>query len=259
MGIMSTSQEIAERQTRNVCLWLDNDEPSYDVCIDRLERRGLFTRAGDVKEFVRIMWGDKTPGDEGMSRVRWGEVMEFMNCGNEEWIGMRIDEIKRRNKRAGQHWFDKDTLAFFNGIVYPNTRTVKSDENGLNVGTLFVSSERFGGLLIPSDVDNSPRLYSVRMYRHDNHQVDTIGVFQGYLTLDKALRVMRNYRLGDEPLPECDPSVLNSSSSFDDFDRILGTIKNATEVVSQTGNELIMCSSDDVLAQVRDLLTGLGL
>lgn len=249
---MSTSQEIAEWQTRNVCLWLDNDEPSYDAYIDRLERRGLFTRAGDVKEFVRISWGDKTPGGEGMSRVRWTEVMEFMNSGNEEWIGMRISNIRQHNKRAGQHWFDKDTLAFFNGIVYPNTRTVK-DDNGLNVGTLFVSSERCDW------VDNAPRLYSVRMYRHDNHQVDTIGVFQGYLTLDKALRVMRNYRLGDNPPPECDPSALNSSSSFDDFDRILGTIQNATEVVSRTGNELIMCSPDDVLAQVRDLLTELGL
>lgn len=249
---MSTSQDVAELQTRWVCQWLDNDEPSYNAYIDRLERRGLFTRAGQVKEFVHNMWGSKTPGDSGMSRVRWGEVMEFVNSGNEEWIGMNMSEIKRRNRSAGQHWFDRDTLAFFNGIVYPNTRTVK-DENGLNVGTLFVSSERCAW------VDNAPRLYSVRMYRHDTHKIDTIGVFQGYLTLNKALLVMRNYRLGDEPLPECDPSALNSSNGFDDFDRILGTIQNATEAVSQTGNELIMCSPDDVLVQVRDFLTELGL
>lgn len=250
---MSTSQETAQYQTDCVCQWLDNDEPSYDAYIDRLERRGLFTRAGEVKEFVHIMWGGKTPNGEGMSRVRWGEVMEFVNAGNEEWIGMRIHEIKWVNKRAGQHWFDKDTLAFFSGIVYPNTRLAK-DKNGLNVGTLFVSSERCAW------VDNAPRLYSVRMYRHDNYWIDTIGVFQGYLTLDKALRVMRNYRLGDNPLPECDPSVLNSGVSFpDELTRTLTKIDKATEVVSQSGNELIMCSPDDVLIQVRDLLTDLGL
>lgn len=249
---MSTSQEVAEWQTDCVCQWLDNDEPSYNAYIDRIERRGLFT-ASTAKLFVFNLWGSKTPGGDGMSRARWGEVSAFMNSGNEEWVTMRIDEIKRRNRRAGQHYFDKDTLAFFNSIVYPNTRGVKND-NGALVGVLFVTSERCDW------VSNAPRLYSVRMYRIDDHRIDTIGVFQGYLTLAKALAVMRNYRLGDEPKPECDPSALNCGASFpDDFTRAITEIGKATEVVSQTGNELIMCSPDDVLIQVRDLLTDLGL
>jgi hypothetical protein len=41
--------------------------------------------------------------------------------------------IKEKNREIGHHWFDEDTLAFFNSIVY--------DE--VHGGRYFVSAERY--------------------------------------------------------------------------------------------------------------------
>jgi hypothetical protein len=56
-----------------------------------------------------------------------------------------IDQIKADNKGIGNHWFDADTMRFFNSRV---NRKVYD-------GHLFVSSEQFDS--------DSPRLYSIRV------------------------------------------------------------------------------------------------
>lgn len=202
----STAGELAQYQTDLVCQWLDNDEPSYNAYIDRLERRGLFN-ASTAKRFVYNLWGNRTPEGSGMSRVRWGQVAEFLNSSpiEEGWIAMRIDELKRRNKRAGYYFFSRATMDYFQSIAYPNTRTVKNEE-GIAVGVLFVTSEK-------QPHDSAPRLYTLRFYHIAGDRVDQIdhlGEFQGFPTLERAILAMRRYTLGSEVKAECDPTVLNT-------------------------------------------------
>lgn len=198
---MSNYSEVATWQTDCVCEWLDNDIPSYDAYIDRLERRGLFT-ASTAKRFVLNLWGDRTPNNEGMSRVRWGQVAEFLNSSpiGEGWLGMRIDEIKRRNRRAGKYFFSRDTMEAMYSIVYPNTRTVTGSDPA-EIGILFVTSEKSSEI--------APRLYSLRMFNPNTNDIATVGTYQGFLTLERALMVMRDYKWGSAVAAECDPVALS--------------------------------------------------
>ena len=80
-----------------------------------------------------------------------------------------IKEIKQANKEAGQHWFDADTMRFFNSRIL----------SPVIGGRYFVSSEKYD--------DGSPRLYTIRI-ANDDGTIDTVGDFQGYETADKAKR-----------------------------------------------------------------------
>lgn len=79
---MMTSKERAEYQTRQVELWLLNDEPSYlaacafNARTKRMRRKFTASRA---KRFVYNLWGDRNPHDEGMSKVRWSEVSQLLS------------------------------------------------------------------------------------------------------------------------------------------------------------------------------------
>jgi hypothetical protein len=55
-----------------------------------------------------------------------------------------VDQIKRANKAIGNHFFDKDTLRFFDSKIEPR----------IYAGRYFITSEQFD--------DSGPRLYSVR-------------------------------------------------------------------------------------------------
>lgn len=232
MEQVNNYHEMAAHQTDLVCQWLDNIVDDYWAYIERIERRGLFT-ASTAKRFVYNLWGDKTPEGSGMSKVRWGQVAEFMNSSaiEEGWIGMRIDELKRRNRRAGMHFFSKDTMGFFNSIVYPNTRGVVGD-NGQMGGVLFVTSEKYS--------DSAPRLYTLRYYNLESNMIATLGTFQGFLTLESALCAMRHYKVGDQVAAECDPGVLNNPPP--DPALVLAGLPG-----------------DDIEAQVSQLLAELGL
>lgn len=79
---MMTSKERAEYQTRRVELWLLNDEPSYLAACAycaRLKRKKRKFTASSAKSFVRNLWGDRNPHDEGMSKVRWSEVSQLLS------------------------------------------------------------------------------------------------------------------------------------------------------------------------------------
>lgn len=186
---MSTSREIADYQTHNVCLWLDNVESDYLAYIARIEKYGLFT-ATTAKAFVYNLWGDRTPDNVGMSRVRWGEVAASMNSDIKP--GLKINTIKLMSKAAGHHFFDRDSMEHFNSKVYPNTRAL-IDAEGVAVGTLFVTSEQYN--------EYSPRLFTVRLFSHETKQISDIGGFQSWRTLDRALSVMRTYEIGREVAP----------------------------------------------------------
>ena len=62
-----------------------------------------------------------------------------------------IAEIREANKAAGQHWFEKDTLRFFDGIV--------PEDQPIVHGRFFVSSEQFDS--------RSPRTHTLRYSNPD--------------------------------------------------------------------------------------------
>jgi hypothetical protein len=106
-----------------------------------------------------------TPKDSSRSQLRSAAVTappqpRLYGC---------IAEMREANKAAGQHWFDKDTLRFFDGIV--------PEDQPIIHGRFFVSSEQFDS--------RSPRRHTLR---HFNAKcgVDTVGSFQQFDGFDKA-------------------------------------------------------------------------
>jgi hypothetical protein len=80
-----------------------------------------------------------------------------------------IAEIREANNAVDQHWFDKDTLRFFDGIV--------PEDQAIIHGRFFVSSERYD--------EKSPRLHTLRVVNR-KVGIDTLGAFQQFATFDEA-------------------------------------------------------------------------
>ena len=70
------------------------------------------------------------------------------------------------------HWFDRDTLRFFNSRISERVYPVPG-------GAYFVTSEKY------SRYDNSPRLYTVRHCTLEG-DINTIGEFQQYQSAPQA-------------------------------------------------------------------------
>lgn len=73
-----------------------------------------------------------------------------------------INKIQNEMTAAGSHWWDRGTMQYFRCRV---SEKVYQGQGGV----YFVTSEKHG--------DNATRLYSVRQYRPDIKDVDTIGEF----------------------------------------------------------------------------------
>ena len=68
---------------------------------------------------------------------------------------LSIDEIKKANRLAGQHFFDFDTLRFFDSVVEPYVYQGPG-------GTFFLTSEQFHG-----SSGSAPRKWTVRQFTPD--------------------------------------------------------------------------------------------
>jgi hypothetical protein len=84
-----------------------------------------------------------------------------------------MNEIKRANARAGQHFFEEGTMRFFNSRVGD---TVHCGPGGI----FFVTSEQFD--------DSSPRRYTVREFVPATGRINTVGKFQEHATNAAAHR-----------------------------------------------------------------------
>ena len=94
----------------------------------------------------------------------------FEGHGPEAGRFSSLREIEEANRRAGQHWFEKDTMRFFKSKVL----------GPVYGGHYFVSSEKgpHGG-----------RAYSVRKAtRHG--KIETVGKFQQYTSAAQARRAI---------------------------------------------------------------------
>ena len=80
-----------------------------------------------------------------------------------------IEQVKRHNKAQGFHFFDNDTLQFFNSRL----------ESQLIGDKYFVTSERMELF--------RPKLYTVRVYDWSTGKVGKLGRFQQHKTIDDAL------------------------------------------------------------------------
>ena len=80
---------------------------------------------------------------------------------------MTIDEIRKRNKDAGGHFFDRSTMRFFRSRI---STTVYGDG-------YFISSEQ--------NSENGPRLYTVRRAMRDGG-VETASGFGEFVDLASA-------------------------------------------------------------------------
>ena len=89
-----------------------------------------------------------------------------------------IKEMVELNTDAGQHYFEEDTMRFFNSIV-----ETAPDEEGM-----FITSEKDHEQL---------RKYSIRKFDLETYEVSTVGKFQEYDSLKQAIRFM-NYKDNDE-------------------------------------------------------------
>jgi hypothetical protein len=92
---------------------------------------------------------------------------------------MTIDEIKEANQEAGQHWFSKGAMRFFNCSLGRKT-----------FGRYFVTGERqktFSGNW--ADV-SGPRRFTLRRCQEDG-TIKTIGEFQQYDTRKEAEKEAR--------------------------------------------------------------------
>jgi hypothetical protein len=86
-----------------------------------------------------------------------------------------VSQLKIAVKNSGSYFFEPATMRFFNSVV---CKGVKHTEGG----NVFITSEKFDW--------NFPRLYTVRILR-ENGEIDDIGKFQQYATLDQARRAVR--------------------------------------------------------------------
>ncbi len=82
-----------------------------------------------------------------------------------------ITEVKKANKEIGQHFFDRDTLAFFGSKVYPDLYTVAGRQ-------FFVTSE--------DNYNRTEKGYTIREAMPDG-DIETIGEFLQYATKEQAI------------------------------------------------------------------------
>ena len=80
-----------------------------------------------------------------------------------------IECVKRHNRQKGYHFFDDDTLQFFNSKI----------ESELIGDKYFITSERMEL--------SRPKLFTVRVYDWGTGRVNKVGRFQEHKTLKKAL------------------------------------------------------------------------
>jgi hypothetical protein len=81
-----------------------------------------------------------------------------------------ITEVKAANKNKGQHFFSKDTLAFFGSKVYPELYTVAGRQ-------FFITSE--------DNFNRTKKGYTIREVMPDG-DIETLGEFLEYETKEQA-------------------------------------------------------------------------
>lgn len=115
---------------------------------------------------------------------------------------LKIYNVKVANHEAGFHFFEADTMAFFDSQI----------ESTLFGGCLFITSEQFHG-----STEDGPRRYTVRVAMADG-SVDTLGEFQEFETWDNAMDAIRD-ELGMDSDP--DPATVGDGEGPETLQALL--------------------------------------
>lgn len=86
-----------------------------------------------------------------------------------------MSKIKALNHLKGKYFFSRDTMRFFRSRVVSKNAT----DDGL-----FITSEQ-------GPLENSPRKYTVRRADLETGDIETVGPFNHYLTLQEAKEALR--------------------------------------------------------------------
>lgn len=89
-----------------------------------------------------------------------------------------IQEVKDKNRGAGQFWFSSGAMRFFNSRV---GSTAYKDKSGRKA--YFISSEKYDY--------KTPRKYSIRVADLNTGNINTIGDFQEFRTRASAMRRLK--------------------------------------------------------------------
>lgn len=144
----------------------DSSNPRYPIVTEELRGRLKYTAGQYFPTEYRKAAASVLETYRSAVNQRWSDA-------NPQTFTYRsIEDVKRANKQVGGHWFDRDTLRFFNTVI----------ESRLIGGRYFVTSERM-------DLDRVKR-YSVRQAMPDG-SIDTIGEFQQYGDLENARMAAR--------------------------------------------------------------------
>lgn len=82
------------------------------------------------------------------------------------------EEMRKLNQSAGYHFFDEETMSFFNSKI----ETCPSDRY-----YLFITSEY-------SDKLDQPKRYTLRRFNPETYEVDNITEFHSIVSLEAARR-----------------------------------------------------------------------
>ncbi len=91
---------------------------------------------------------------------------------------MTFSQFKKLNQEKGFHWFEPETMSFFQTELYENTW------------------DNLLGLFITSEVNPSgEKKFSVRQANFETGNVKTIGSFHSYNTLEEAQEALDGSRI----------------------------------------------------------------
>lgn len=92
---------------------------------------------------------------------------------------LTITEMIKRNKAAGFHWFDMETMEYFGSMI-----EATPNKNGI-----FITSEW-------ADFHKTKRRYTLRKFDIETSNVTTIGDFLQYESLEAAREARKNIKEG---------------------------------------------------------------
>ena len=93
-----------------------------------------------------------------------------------------ITEVKKANKEKGQHFFNRETLAFFGSKIYPELYTVQGRQ-------FFITSE--------DNFNRTQILFTIREAMPDG-SIETLGEFLQHETKEQATFAIPYQMLGME-------------------------------------------------------------
>lgn len=97
-----------------------------------------------------------------------------------------ISDVRAANQAIGNHWFDKSSMRFFNTRIVSSLMTRGATKDHPGGRQVFITSERMD--------ETRPLRYTIREAL-PNGEVDTIGEFQAYSSIEDAKDAIK-YKIG---------------------------------------------------------------